>query len=254
MKQYSKEKLITYLKSLNKQYVSQSYIDSCPNTPCSSTFKRYFGSWKSALISAGLNTGIITGRPQDEEIIIPNNAMEIIEGELLGDGCMSLTGSYKSNACFSHSTANIEYGKYLYNKLNLLGVKLLSPEILPPRNKGRAQFRTRTTSNVAWTNLYHKWYINSKKTIPLDLILNKERCLHWYLGDGHFSKSGIIIYTCGFKKHEVIFLSNQLSNFGAYCKKNKKYYIIYIPKKYKKMFLEYIGSCPVDGYEHRWGQ
>lgn len=100
---YNKSELVNILKNLNKQNISINEIDKNINVPSSSTFKRYFGSWSNALKCAGLNTGIITGRPQDEEIIINDKVLEIINGELLGDGCLSLSGSYKTNANFQHS-------------------------------------------------------------------------------------------------------------------------------------------------------
>ena len=157
---YTKEELIQLLKQQNLSHVSKSFIDTNKDLPSSSTFVRAFGSWSNALKSAGLNVGIITGRPQDIEIVASQKALDIINGELLGDGSLYLSGSHRSNACFSHSTANIHYGEYLYQKLEKLNLPLLPPENLPARNSSKPQFRTRTKTNQYWTKLWSKWYVN----------------------------------------------------------------------------------------------
>lgn len=254
---YNKEYLTNYLKNIaiknNKINISKKDIDKL-NGPSSATFKRYFGSWKNAIDAANLKTGIISGRNPDPPIYIPPNCMEIINGELLGDGSIYLSGSYKTNACFCHSTANFSYGKYLYKKLEN-DIPLLGAEILKARG-GNKQFRTRTTTNVSWTEIYKKWYINNKKIVPENIKLTKETCLHWYLGDGYFEDKTSKISTCGFTKDEIDKLSKALTNLGFKAAANKRsggYYVIRFSKYYYKDFLNWIGNCPVNGYEHRWG-
>jgi hypothetical protein len=259
-KMFTKQQLISYLVNFsiknNVINISKNSIDNDKSYPSSTTFKRYFGSWKNALKNAGLGTGIITGRPSDPKINITDRALEVIIGELLGDGCLVLTGSHKSNACFSHSTANIYYGQYLYNKLIRDNVPLLKKEYLPPRNNGKPQFRTRTVTNQYWTSLYHKWYKSNTKIVPYDIKLTKEVCLHWFLGDGYFEQGTIKISTCGFNKEEVLMLSNLLSKEGFKSNINKRsggFYIIRFSRCSYRDFLYWIGDCPVIGYEHRWG-
>lgn len=260
-KLFTKDQLVKCLKDFSVENgttnISKKDMDQNKSYPSSSTFTRYFGSWKNAIMSANLNVGAITGRPQNPPIIVNNCALQIITGELLGDGCLSLTGTYRSNACFSHSTSNISYGIYLYNKLKKHNVPLLSKEYLPPRNNGKMQFRTRTTSNQYWTSLYNKWYHSGVKKIPRDIILTKEICLHWYLGDGYFEDSTSKISTCGFSYEENQYLSAMLTKIGftAHTKsRSGGYYIICFDKSSYKNFLGWIGICPVSGYEHRWGR
>jgi hypothetical protein len=257
MKKYELQYLINCLKSLNKSHISQKDVDANSNIPSSSTFKRYFGNWKNAIEHAELKTGIITGRPQDEKIIINEKALEIITGELLGDGCLTFSGQYKTNAHFEHSTANISYGKYLYNKLQELNIPLLKPEYLKPRvENSKIQFRTRTTTNIAWTELYNIWYKNNTKISP-NIKLTKEICLHWFLGDGYFEQGTIKISTCGFTYNEIKELTEKLSAIGFKSSPNKRsggYYVIRFSKNSYLDFLNWIGPCPVNNYEHRWGK
>jgi len=244
---YTKEELINYLRSFSLDNISQSYIDKL-NGPSSSTYKRHFGSWRNAINCAGIDVGKISGRPQDKPIIISKRCIEIINGELLGDGCLYLSGQYKSNACFSHSTANFHYGRYLYNKLDI-PVKCF---ILKERNGGKKQFRTRTTSNISWTEIYNKWYINGTKIVP-EFNLTKETALHWYLGDGYFENK-VKISTCGFSFEDNNKLCIMLKNLGFKVNVKKRsgdYYILVFDNL---DFLDWIGDCPVIGYEHRWGK
>lgn len=258
-KKFSKQQLIDLLIDFSIKHqtvnISKSDMDADKNYPSSPTFKRYFGSWGDALKSAGLQTGVITGRPQDPPITINSQALEIINGEMLGDGSMSLSGSYKTNACFEHSTANIHYGEYLYNKLDKY-VPLLHPTICPERNNGKKQFRTRTTVNVSWTKLHSKWYEENRKIVPEDITLTKETCRHWYLGDGYFEDETSKISTCNFNKRENELLVELLNNIGYKSNINKRsgdYYVIRFSKYSYKDFLEWIGN-PIKGYEHRWGR
>lgn len=244
-----KEYLINCLKSLNLDHISKRIVDENKDIPSSSTFAKYFGNWGKAIEAANLKTGKITGRPQDEKIIIPDHLIEIINGELLGDGCIYLSGSYKTNGCFCHSTKNIEYGKYLYNKLK--EIPLLKPEITKRDN----QFRTRSTTNIAWTEIYNKWYVNGKKIVPDDIVLTKETCRHWYLGDGYFEKT-CKISTCGFTKEEVEKLAYLLTTIGFKAAANKRsggYYVIRLSRYSYLDFLNWIDGF-TKGYEHRWNQ
>lgn len=257
-KKYTKEYLIKSLIDLsnrkNSISLSKEDVDCDLLTPSSATYKRYFGNWSVALDQAGLKTGIITGRPQDDPIFLTEKAIEILSGELLGDGHMSSSGS---NSGFQHSTANIEYGNFVYNKLKEQNVPLLEPEIIPERNNGKKQFRTRTSCNVSFSELREKWYINGVKVVPKDLELTAEMSLHWFLGDGTLDGSGVIlISTCNFLKEDVDFLVEKLNKLGIKSSVNRdgKYYLVRIWKNSVKDFFNYIGPCPIESYGYKWGK
>ena len=256
-KKFTKEYLINTLIDLaqrkHSNHISKNDVDLDNLCPGSATYKRYFGNWSIALREAGLETGIITGRPQDEPIILSEKAIEVLSGEILGDGHLSSTGS---NSCFQHSTANFEYGKYLYDKLNTYGAPLLSHKILKPRGSKNEQFHTRTSCNSTFSVLRRKWYENGIKIVPLDLQLTSEICLHWFLGDGSLERTGaILISTCNFSIKDVDLLVEKLNNIGFMATKNKdgKYYIVRIWKHNVLDFLNYIGQCPVMSYGYKWG-
>ncbi len=246
------EKLLAFSNRIGSKNLSKSMMDKDPDMPGSATFKRYFGSWGKALAAAQLETGIITGRPQDPPIFLSQDALDVIEGELLGDG--SLDASPTVNACFAHSTANWFYSDFLRRSLCACGVPLRDEEFLPARNNSRPQKRVRSPSNVTFGKLRKIWYPQETKIIPTNLTLNKIRCLHWYLGDGYIEQNTVKFSTCGFTEGEVERLAQLLTELGFKSTRNNHhgYPIVRMSRLASRSFLEWIGSCPVIGYAHKW--
>jgi LAGLIDADG DNA endonuclease family/Homing endonuclease associated repeat len=255
MRHFTQQELINALLALAAKkgtaHISKADADTDPDTPASATFKRYFGSWTAALDAAGLESGIITGRPQNLPVDVSKEAIEIIEGELLGDGSME----QHSNACFSHSTANFNYAKLLHGKLETTGLPLRPLEPVPARNGGKPQLRTRTSCNISFTTLRQRWYPYGKKIVPSDLHLTKTMCLHWYLGDGYVEQHTVKFSTCGFTETEVVRLAALLTTLGFKASKNRRsggHFVVRMSKEAAPRFLQWIGPCPAHGYEHKW--
>lgn len=251
-KKFLIKKLIEFSIKYDTKYISQSFLNSDKNFPSSSTYKKYFKTWKNALDACNLYSKKSAGRPQNKEIYLTEKAKEIIIGELLGDGSIVFAGENKVNCNFSHSTANIYYGEYLYNKLSTEKVPLYEKEYIDNRN----QFRTRTTVNKTWTKYRNEWYPNDIKIIPKSLkVLTKEMCLHWFLGDGYIEDNTIRFSTCGFMKEDVDYLLKLFNNIGfngAVYKRSGEYYILKLHKEDSIKFLKWIDYCPVKCYEHKW--
>ena len=256
MKKFTCDYLIQKLKEFAEKedtvHISKQMVDRTANMPGSATFSRYFGSWSNALASAQLKTGTITGRPQDPPITLNENALDVIVGELLGDG--SLDASPTVNACFAHSTTNWNYSDFVRQALCACGIPL-SEEFLPARNNGKPQKRTRSASNITFGELRRTWYPQGTKIVPVDLFLNRTRCLHWYLGDGYIDQDTVMFSTCGFTEGEVERLAVLLTSLGFKSTRNKRsrgYHIVRISRTDAHGFLDWIGPCPVIGYEHKW--
>jgi len=256
MKRFDRETLAQRLRSfsekLGSSHISKSMVDSALDMPASATFARCFGSWGNALEFSGLQRGTITGRPQDPPIELTPEAMDIIEGELLGDG--SLDSSPTVNACFAHSTANFAYSKFLYESLGKCHVPVRKPELLKARG-GKPQARVRSPSNAAFGRLRRLWYPDGTKILPQGFFLNRTRCLFWYLGDGYVETGTIKFSTCGFTRCEVERLAELLTGSGFKSARNNRsggYHVIRMSKMAAPGFLEWIGPCPAAGYEHKW--
>ena len=179
--------------------------------------------------------------------------LEVLNGEMLGDGCISLRKRYKN--------------AYLEWHLKRMGhVQLLCDEFenLEPSFHSRYDdedgWKLWTKCNPDLTNQHNRWYPNGVKIVPKDLELTPLVCYHWYIGDGYFGKSNNIdLYSLGFSKEENIFLIKLLSGLGinAVLRETNKYpsgtkYFIALGKFEAKKFLEYIGPCTVEDYNYKW--
>ena len=136
----------------------------------------------------------------------------IIIGSLLGDGTLRLAKG-KLNALFeaNHSIRQKEYVDWKYKQLK----KFVLSE--PKRRLGngkRIAYRFTTRSLSAFTKLYHGFYLNNKKIIPDDLLLNPLILAVWFMDDGSKSRSSVYLNTQQFdienQKKLLKLLDNQL--------------------------------------------
>lgn len=204
---------------------------------------------------------------QYEEYIFTEKQLEVLQGCLLGDGCLSIHKNSK-NANFSYTSKSKEMVEYVYqyfkDLISLEGVKY-SERYDKRTNKIYIQYQIKTFTHPAFTKIYNKWYINGVKHIPKDLILTPIVCLLWYLGDGSLIKvknkhsMRINFATHCFEKKEIeSVLISQLYQYNAkiiksgISKDKRQQYSIEIPGRDVYSFLYYIGSCPVKYYSYKW--
>ncbi|MHA2203453.1 MAG: helix-turn-helix domain-containing protein [Candidatus Hodarchaeales archaeon] len=60
--------------------------------------------------------------------------------------------------------------------------------------------------SVQFMKLYHQWYPNGKKIVPKNIQMSPTTLLHWFIGDGYSSKSGLGLSTHSFSVIDVEFL------------------------------------------------
>lgn len=205
------------------------------------------------------------GIPQlTEKIIFTNEQIEVLNGAMLGDGCLYLHKGGK-NAQFVYLSKSKQHVEFVSNyfKQYWSGEGLKEESYFDQRTqKEYTRFKVRTYTNQSFTEEYYRWYVNGIKRLPKDLILTPLVCLIWYVGDGGLVKNGsnrsenIKLSThCFSKKEQEQILLPQLIQFEASlmaADKSKEQYYIYIPHRKEKEFLEYIGSCPFSDYEYKW--
>lgn len=198
-------------------------------------------------------------------IIFSKEQSEVLNGAMLGDGCLYL---HKNgiNAQFIYQSKSKQHTEFVGNffKQYWSGEGLKESSYFDERTKKEYFFtRIKTYTNISFTEQYNKWYINGIKHIPKDLILTPLTCLIWYIGDGgicHTNSTEFIKLStqCFIKEEQEQILLPQLSNFEASLmkadidKNGIRQYYIYIPHRKEKDFLTYIGKCPFLDYQYKW--
>ena len=61
-------------------------------------------------------------------------------------------------------------------------------------------------NTIQFMKLYHQWYPNGKKRVPTNIQMTPTILLHWFIGDGCSSRSGIGLSTQSFSINDVEFL------------------------------------------------
>lgn len=241
---YNIEKLIQYTLNL--------YNDGLSRLDISKTF-----GTSVKFVNELLRLGGITNRLINRRIDLNDNDKEILNGLLLGDGCLNNKRG-KNNALFQTACIKEEYIKYLRDNLSILSDR----KIYHYKNRGKSGiFMINSLSSVTLNELHSLWYKDNIKCIPSNLKLSPLCCLHWYIGDGTLSDDRrILLHTNGFLEKEVNLLIKLLNDIGIKSTKHKHNvpkimghgYRIYIGSKYFPKFLEYIGKCPVDSFKYKW--
>jgi len=192
------------------------------------------------------------------------NLLNIIEGGLLGDGCVSTNGNYLQEA------KDRKYLEWLGKLLDKDGVKY---KIVATRSKSsyskskKSFYRLYTHCCPAFLEFRRKWYISSNqgkriKRVPKDIKLSSITLLHWYLGDGNFKRDNrelprggrpcVRLFTNGFLREDVEFLLRRLKesldlNFYILPKFNKykeKGHSLHLHPKDLFKFFKIVGLEP----------
>ncbi|RDZ63865.1 endonuclease I [Haloferax sp. Atlit-12N] len=152
--------------------------------------------------------------------------VSVIQGELLGDGC--LHSRYDGSCFFQLSTTTEEHARRLITKL---------PDGFFPKSQPNSITRLNQFTDEDYTSwvvssrpqpllqrMYEEWYEvrdekNNRKIVPKDYHLDKTALLHWYWGDGNCSirDSGaprVSFATHGFPESCVEHLQSEVDRLG----------------------------------------
>ena len=187
-------------------------------------------------------------------------AKQWLNGELLGDGCLVSYSKY--SASFAYTSKYLEYIQYVSNTLKSFGI-MQSAEIREAIGKqGNVYYQYHSLNYPELLKIKEIFYINNKKIIPKNIDFTPLTLRQWYIGDGglvyRMSKNNkpqlnIVLYTYGFTKEEVKNAIKKLTNIGFGATQQLSRNIIGISRKSTKDFLEFIGECPVQCYQYKWG-
>ena len=188
------------------------------------------------------------------EILISPEQQEILDGLMLGDGCIQYSSKESKNPRLSivRSVLDKDYMLWQYHKLETLfesGVKYNS-YFDDRTNKTYNSVQLQSKALPKLKAVRNRWYPNSKKSVPSDLKLTPLICVVWFCDDGsiiHRNKKSteIKLSTHGFSFENNLFLVNELNKTlnekFRICKDESKFYIAGSTKS-AMAFIKYIDT------------
>lgn len=243
-------------KELTKEVLIEEYVDN--NKSQVRIAKEYGVSEPTVnrrLKKYGIERRKYTHSYRDNHVELTKPLLDLIEGELLGDGCVYMGHPYRS-AKYVHGTKHKKYLEWLFEEFEKYG---LEKSGTPHKSLHEGAFgkgitySTQTKTFIELRELYHKWYPKGKKIIPHNLELTPIKLRQLLLGDGCYVKNQYVHFsTYQFDSIDVKGLVNLIEknikikpvivtmkgeNFGHG-------YAIRINKTDLYDFFTFIGDCP----------
>ncbi|EMA30479.1 endonuclease I-EndH [Haloarcula japonica] len=163
--------------------------------------------------------------PQRTDVRYTPAQISIIQGELLGDGC--LHRQEPGNCFFQLSTTTRAHAERLIQMLPDRLFPDAQPNVYTRSNAlGEEAYTSWTISSrpqPAFERMYESWYEertgNNSKTVPENFTLNRTAFLHWYWGDGNCSirdrgAPRVSFATHGFTESGVALLQSEVDRLG----------------------------------------
>jgi hypothetical protein len=200
--------------------------------------------------------------PGDPAEIQKSFRMEILDGLMLSDGCLTMEPKSK-NARLSLCCKHESFANIVREKLDIFAwAEPYSIQRKPDARTGNiyTSHYARSKTSEILTEEYRRWYPNRKKTVPRDLVLSDRCLLWWYIGDGHLCRKKsrpnyrrIEFATEGFSVEDVDFLVEQLSKrFGTdsvYKERNE----IMIGRQSLCKLIRFLGTeSPIPEYQYKF--
>jgi len=185
---------------------------------------------------------------------LSQKAINWIEGELLGDGCL-LSESYRT-ANFRYASKYLEYASYIKDTLKSFGIE--GGKIYKRYHKDSNCY-SYSYASFRYPELLpirKQWYPEGKKIVPKDIKLTPLVVRQWYIGDGCLNCSKkhnpyISLATNGFNAIDINWLVEKLNKLKFKAKKHLNN-TIYISTYSTKAFIDYIGKSPIRCYDYKF--
>ena len=250
----------------NYDYLFNAYIiDKLSTTQISRKTGFY-----PATISGWLREFSIPVREKGEAIsLVLSNHLNIssrlrsmIEGELLGDGCLVWKSNSHRSAVYEHSSKYKEYLQWMSSEFSKEGMEQVgkinsstAPLGISGNDKYYTSYRYRSRAYIELAEIRERFYPKGKKVVPDDLKLNIVSLRRWFLGDGCLSipktaNPFVIFSTDCFDNKSLSNLMDNLDELGF--KNTHNSAGIRISSYSTIDFLKFIYPCPISCYAYKW--
>jgi len=184
---------------------------------------------------------------------IYGESLNWINGELLGDGCIST--QVTQTAVFQYASKYLEYIKYVSDTLWRFGI-IRAGKIHERKKSNSLYYQYTSCSYCELKILRDLWYPDGIKDVPRNIELTPLTCRQWYIGDGCLVNNGrqlfITLATNSFPISTVEWLVIQFTGMGIRTTRQPSSNQMYISAYSVRDFLDYIGECPVECYKYKW--
>ena len=176
----------------------------------------------------------------------------VIIGCVLGDGYLrKIPGRKDAFLEVNHSIKAKEYVDWKYSLLrNICASSPKKRKI----DKIRTAYRFFTRQHPEITELYEKFYLKGKKTIPSGVELNSVILAVWFMDDGSKTKKGDVYLNTqqfDFRSQRRLLHALRLIGIKARMNKDKKYYRIRILRESIGRFVEIIKPCIIPSMRYK---
>ena len=192
---------------------------------------------------------------QKEPIIFSQEFKEILNGLIMGDGCLYIPTN-GTTPMYNHTDKNYEAIMYYKNLFEQQGIKTSNVWYREDNGNGRYSFQTECREE--FRQHYELFYpIDGKKRLP-NIDLTPLTLIHWYIGDGSVKKVGkgtlnnAVLITNKWGNPYILKQIQELFHENSKYYELKLYRNFYIPHKGMQKFLDYIGKCPIECYKYKW--
>lgn len=177
---------------------------------------------------------------------------QIVVGSLLGDGYMRIIpGRSDAFLEINHSLKAKAYVDYKFESLKRLCISAPKER---STNEGRVAYRFFTRQSKVFTDLYHQFYRQGKKKIPIDLVIDPVILAVWYMDDGSKSRDrDVYLNTQQFSisdQKKLLYCLRSL-DIRARMNKDKQYVRIRIMKESIAPFMKIITPHVIDAMRYK---
>lgn len=179
--------------------------------------------------------------------ILTEKQKAIALGTLLGDGSLNKRGNdYRLHIKHSKNQLFfVEYKHSVFSSIVTMPINIFSQKV---KDKFYEFAEFVTLTHPEFTKLHQLFYRNGKKSITTELcsqITNPLSIAIWFMDDGSCDNSGVIFNTQCFELSEIKMLQNLFAtkfNLQTTYRRNKKGWVIYVPKNSLPILQNLIGK------------
>jgi len=205
----------------------------------------FFGKKHSVDSKAQMSKSSEWGEEKFKYCNLTQKEKEILDGLMLGDGCMS-----EKSRISSRLTFGFKFKETVLDIFEAFPSFKFSP---PWQNKKDKCWSSKSNMYSDLLQENRRWYLNDRKTVPLDVVLTSLSCYWWFIGDGYVSGGNTYLCTDSFTKKEINILILKLKKLNLNARITSRNRIRFL-KKDSAEFMKWLEKNNIISkqYQYKW--